>query len=151
MNNKKNNFGGLNPENYEIQLEIWYKANNISREKLELFHDFLISLYEIIDETFLGSDVLFLENDQKGHFEWCWNKNIKSFEKEKIHFKNGGNYYIYFWNFFLESFYLVKLENRTPRISDYYNKLFNFTYIKTRSELDIVNEIYKLFDQNLKK
>lgn len=151
MSYRRNYIEYLTPENYKQQLEIWYRANNISREKLELFHDFLISLYEIVDETFLGADVLYLENDQKGHFNWCWDKIIKSFENEKIHFKSRGNYHDYFWNFFLEAFYIVKLENKEPKISDYFHKLFSFTYLKTRSELDVVNEIYKLFDQNLKK
>ena len=151
MDEKKNYIEHLTSENYRQQLEVWYRANNISREKLELFHDFLISLYEIVDSTYLGSDVMFLEEDQYGHFNWCWDKTINSFEKEKIIFKNRGNYYEYFLNFFLEAYYFVKIENKDPKITDYFIKLFDFTYHKTRSELDIVNEIYKLFEQNLKK
>ena len=76
-------------ENYKNQLDIWYKAYNISREKIELFHDFIISLYQIIDETYLGSDVIFTDIDQKNHYTWCWDKLISNFEKEKIFFKVG--------------------------------------------------------------
>jgi hypothetical protein len=141
----------LTPENHKQQIDIWCRANNISREKLELFHDFLISLYVIINDTYLGVDVMFLENDQRDHFNWCWDKLITDFEKEKIHFKNRGEYYHYFWNFFLEAYYLDIIANSEPRVLSYFVELFNLKSIKTRSELDLLNEIYKLLNQNLKK
>jgi hypothetical protein len=151
MENKKNFIDLTSYENYKYQIEIWYRAYNISREKMELFHDFLISLYELIENTYLGSDVLLNENDIKGHFKWCWDKTIEDFNKEKIYFKNRGTCYEYFWNFFLEAFYFNKMENKKIRIDEYINKLFDISYIKNRSELDVVTEIYRLLDQNLKK
>lgn len=150
--NKKEIIAGFTPlENYRYQIEIWYRAYNISREKMELFHDFLVSLYDLIDTTYLGSDVLSDENEIKGHFNWCWNNIIENFNKEKIYFKERGNYYEYFWNFFLEAFYFNKIDNKEIRIVEYFNKLFDFDYIKTKSELDMLTEIYKLMDQNLKR
>jgi hypothetical protein len=151
MENKKNFIDLTSYENYKYQIEIWYRAYNISREKMELFHDFLISLYELIENTYLGSDVLLNENDIKGHFKWCWDKTIEDFNKEKIYFKNRGTCHEYFWNFFLEAFYFNKMENKKIRIDEYINKLFDISYIKNRSELDVVTEIYRLLDQNLKK
>jgi len=151
MENRESYLEFISSENYKHQIDIWYKAYNISREKIELFHDFLISLYNLVDETYLGSDVVELEEDQKNHFTWCWDKTIDNFSKEKIYFKDRGSYYEYFWNFFLEAYYFQKLEDKTVRINEYFTKLFNFKYRKTRSELDMLTEIYKLFDQNLKK
>lgn len=151
MENRESYLEFVSSDNYKHQIDIWYKAYNISREKIELFHDFLISLYNLVDNTYLGSDVVELEEDQKNHFTWCWDKTIDNFLKEKIYFKNRGAYYEYFWNFFLEAYYFQKLEDKTVRINEYFTKLFNFKYRKTRSELDMLTEIYKLFDQNLKK
>ena len=151
MENRESYLEFISAENYKHQIDIWYKAYNISREKIELFHDFLISLYNLVDETYLGSDVVELEEDQKNHFTWCWDKTIDNFSKEKIYFKDRGSYYEYFWNFLLEAYYFQKLEDKTVRINEYFTKLFNFKYRKTRSELDMLTEIYKLFDQNLKK
>ena len=151
MENRESYLEFVSSESYKNQIDIWYRAYNISREKIELFHDFLISLYSLIDETFLGVDVVELEEDQKNHFTWCWDKTIDNFSKEKIFFKDRGAYYEYFWNFFLEAYYFQKLEDKTVRINEYFTKLFNFKYRKTRSELDMLTEIYKLFDQNLKK
>lgn len=151
MENRESYLEFVSSENYKHQIDIWYKAYNISREKIELFHDFLISLYNLVDNTYLGPDVVELEEDQKNHFTWCWDKTLDNFSKEKIFFKERGQYFEYFWNFFLEAYYFQKLEDKTVRINEYFTKLFNFKYRKTRSELDMLTEIYKLFDQNLKK
>jgi len=138
-------------DKYRNQIDVWYRAYNIHREKVELFYDFLSSLYELVDNTYLGSDVLYDESDQRNHFRWCWNKTIENFTKEKINFKDDGNHYEYLWNFFFEAYYSVKLEKKTTKIGEYFFKLFDFRYKKTRSELDILTEVYKLLEQNLKK
>jgi hypothetical protein len=151
MENKQDYIEHISPDNYKKQIEVWYRAYNISREKTELFHDFLISICELVNNTFLGKEVMEYEEDQKNHFNWCWDKNITNFAKEKIFFKNRGNLHEYFWNFFLEGYYFPKMEDTPIKLMDYFTKLFDFNYIKSRSELDVVMEIYKLLEQNLKK
>jgi hypothetical protein len=136
---------------YKKQLDVWYKTYNIHREKIELFYDFLMSLYDLVDTTFLGVDVLYDENDQLNHFTWCWEKTIENFGKERIHVKNKGNHYEYLWNFFYEAYYISQILGKDNRISEYLYKLFDFRYQKTRSELGILTEVYKLLDVNLKK
>ena len=138
-------------ENYKNQVEVWYRAYNIIREKVELFHDLVSTLHSIIEETYLGPDVLIDDKDQRGHFDWCWKKTLLNFQKENIYFKEPGAHYDYFWAFFHEAFYINEVEGKSNRIKDYFNKLFAFNYKKTRSELDILTEIYKVFDSNIKK
>ena len=151
MENRESYLEFISSESYKNQIDVWYRAHNISREKIELFHDFLISLYDLVVETYLGVDAVLTEEDQKNHFTWCWDRTIENFNKEKIHFKERGNFYEYFWNFFLEAFYYQMIDNKTVRIVEYFNVLFKFNHRKTRSELDMLSEVYKLFDQNLKK
>jgi hypothetical protein len=140
-----------NFKKYKNQIDIWYRTYNINRDKIILYRDFLTSLYNIVDETFLGIDVLHNEDDQKNHFNWCWNQVIVNFSKEKIYFKDKGIHYEYFWNFFFEAYYLSNLFEKEHNITGYIYKLFDFRYIKSSSELDILAEVYKLLDQNLKK
>lgn len=151
MENKNEYVEFVSPENYKQQIEIWYRAYNISHEKIELFYDFLISLYDLIEDTYMGPDLLYLEEDQRNHFTWCWDKVIENFKKEKINFRERSNCYEYLWNFFLEAYYINKVNDSIIKIKDYFNKLFDLNYVKTRSELDIFTEVYKLFDLNLKK
>lgn len=145
------NIEHLSSDNYRHRVDIWYRTYNISREKLNLFHDFLISLYELIENTYMGSDIMLNNIDQKNHFDWCWNKTIENFTKEKIYFKERGILYEHFWVFFLDAYYLTKIKNDPIRITEFFRILFDLSHIKTNSELEIMTEIYRLFDQNLKR
>ena len=141
----------ISSENYRNQIDIWCRAYNISREKSELFHDFLMSLYDLIEDTFLGTDVLNLEEDQFGHFSWCWDRTIENFEKEKIYFKEKGLHFEYLWNLYIEAYYNTKMNNNTSRINEFFNMLFSFKHLKTRTEFDMFVEVYKILEQSLKK
>jgi len=68
MENKEGYLEFVSSESYKNQIDIWYRAYNISREKTELFYDFLVSLYDLVEETYLGMDVVVSEEDQKNHF-----------------------------------------------------------------------------------
>ena len=120
-------------DRYKQQLDVWYRTYNIHREKIELFYDFLSSLYGLIDNTFLGIDVLYDEYDQLSHFTWCWEKTIDNFSKEKIHFKSKGTHYEYMWNFFFEAYYISQMNEKDNRINEYLYKLFDFRYRKSQS------------------
>lgn len=151
MDNKEGYLDFISSESYKQQIDIWYRAYNISREKMELFHDFLLSLYELIEATYLGSDVLRTEEDQNGHFEWCWNKTINNFSKERIEFKEKGLHKDYFHNFYIDAYYQIKEDGAKTRVVEYIGILFDLNHKKSRSELDILTEVYKIFDQNLKR
>jgi hypothetical protein len=99
----------------------------------------------------LGPDIIESDYDQKNHFTWCWNKNVDSFGKEKIIFKEKGIHYEYIWNFFKEAFYYTNLINNKVKILEYIDILFDFKHKKTRAELDVLTEIYKLLNEGLKK
>jgi hypothetical protein len=151
MENREGYLEFISSENYKNQIDIWYRAYNVSREKTELFRDFLISLHELLDSTYLGSDILNREEDIIGHFTWCWDKTIENFSKEKIHFKNRGYHMDYFTTFYIEAFYSNPTQEKIQKIHEYLDLLFDFKHKKSKSELDMLTEIYKLFDQNLKK
>jgi hypothetical protein len=53
------------------------------------------------------------------------------------------------WNFFNEAYYMN--DNTQNRIKEYFRRLFQFDYKKTRSELDMLTEIYKILESNIKK
>lgn len=151
MENKESYLEFISSESYRQQIDIWYKAYNISREKLNLFYDFVASVHDMIDETFLGPDVMDEEENQRNHFTWAWDKVIENLSKEKIYIKDRGAHYEYFWNFYLEAYYYVQIDGSITKIPEYFLKLFDFEHRKSRSELDVLTEIYKILDQNLKK
>ena len=144
----------LTPED----VDIWFRANNIIPEKLELFSDFSHSLNEMIIETYLGNDdnpnetkIVMSEDDNKRHFEWCWNKILENFSKEGITFSKNGEHYKYFEAFFNDIFYNQNEEKVKHSISGFFNDLFDTKKPFTKSDLDMISTIYKHLDKSLKK
>lgn len=138
-------------ESLKEEVDFFLRYNNLSREKINLFHDFVVSLDDIIETTYLGPDVLNDDNDIKGHYGWCWKKVVDGFNKERIFFKDNGAHFEYFWNFYYQAYYLKKINNEDTKIDGYYFKIFDLTHQKTEFEFEILLYIYKIFEQNLKK
>ena len=140
-------------ESYKEQINIWYKVHNIVREKAELYYDFLFSLLTLIDETYLGPDVLNTEEDISNHFKWCYNKTILNFEQEKIYFTGKNGQYEYLFVFFYKAYYTNyhEGEDQAVNLGVYFKLLFTYNKIKTPVELESFVDMYKIFEQNLKK
>jgi len=151
MENNGEHIQFVTSESHNDQIDTWYRAYNIVYEKTQLYRDFLISLLDLLDSTYLGKDILHEEEDIKKHFLWCFNEIISNFEKEKIYFKKKSLYIEYFWTFFYQTFYLNDNEDKIKRIRDYLSNIFIFNYTKTNTDLEMLTEFYKILDQNLKK
>jgi hypothetical protein len=91
------------------------------------------------------------EEDKINHFVWCWNKVIDNFLKEKIKFNRKGEHYDYFVSFFEEIFY--KQENKKVRdsVTEFFEDLFDLKTPFTKSDLDMINSVYKGLDKNMSK
>lgn len=138
-------------ENYLLQIDNWNKSHNISRERSELYHDFLVSLLILIDDTYLGNEMVSSEGDRLNHYQWCFNKTISNFEMEKIYFSTKGNHFEYLWFFFFGAYYNSDQEEKRDKILSYFHKLFTVDVMKNRNELDAFTDLYKIFEQNLKR
>ena len=60
----------VHSDSYKHQIDIWYKAHNISREKTELFYDFLVSLssdYNLLGKSMVGSELIWNLTDPDPH------------------------------------------------------------------------------------
>ena len=127
-----------------------YKINNIIPEKTKLYLDFVKSLYDLVTTTYLGDDVMSI-NDDKNHFNWCWSKVIKSFKEEDIYFEDNINFYTYFNALFLESFYRDsdKSDENISQVIVFWTALFNYSDKKTMLELESLFELYKLFEESI--
>jgi len=138
-------------------VEIWFKVNNIFPEKMELFSDFVNSLNYLIRDTYLGEDedvgketkINLSEDDERKHFDWCWNKTIDNFEKENLFFERDGEHYEYFESFFSEIFYEQKEKKIRDSIEKFFEELFDDEKSYTKSDLDMILAIYKNLDKKL--
>ena len=143
----------------EREIELWFKANNIIDEYLELFEDYIIGLYFIIDKTYLGSEtekggvtnISLNDKDILNHFDWCWKKNIENFQKENIHFEEEGEHKSYFRDFFFETYYYQKMPEIKESIPVFFTELFTDKSVETQINLQMITEIYKYLYKSLQK
>lgn len=139
------------------EVEIWLSINNVIPEKMELFYDFCGSLYNLIVETYLGEEVEvgietkihLSDDDKRKHFDWCWEKTISNFEKENIKFNKLGEHYDNLSSFFIEVFYNQREPKIKYSIGNFFYELFDKSTPYTKSDLDMLQGIYKSLDKNI--
>jgi len=132
------------------EMTLLYKANNINYDKCNLYYDFIMTLNRKINNTFLGDDVINNEEDIKNHFEWCFSQNIKNFSKEGILFMETELLKEYFFNFYVELFYYTPVKKDIiDKLDKFPNMSFDYYRIKTRSDMDVLLELYRIFEKSL--
>ena len=153
---ENNLFNYITKQLNKEEVDIWFRTNNIIPEKMELYYDFCNSLYLKITETYLGDSdngetrIEMTEQDKENHFNWCWKKILQDFQKEEIIFEEDGDHYIYFKIFFEEIFYKQDDKKIRNSIDVFFRDVFDFEKTFTRSDLDMILEIYKSLDKNIK-
>lgn len=151
----ENFFNYLSKNLDQEEVDIWFNANNIIPEKLELYYDFTISLYNLIIDTYLGENmdsetkVVLSDDDNKKHFDWCWKKTVDNFSKEGLEFNQSGDHYDYFKSFFDEIYYKQDNKNIKDSIGKFFSDVFDREKPFTRSDMDMIYTIYKSLDKNL--
>lgn len=154
MSSMENFFRWMSNPISKEEVLIWFNIHNLSYEKIELYGDLVKSLYQIIVDTYLGDEELetrisLKDEDKIAHFEWCWKKVIDDFKKENINIKNEGQHKDYFKNFFLESFYDSNQKTLKVAIPEFIEDAFNLEKPFTKSDLDILTELYNMFEKNM--
>ena len=98
----------------------------------------------------MGDDIM-SKKDNENHFKWCWNQVITSFKREHIYFNNQEEIYTYFNTLFVECFYDEddKSDDNINDLLIFWSTVFNYTPSKTRSELETLFDLYKLFDKSI--
>lgn len=130
---------------------ILYLSNDIKYERCELYRDFILSLTNLVFDTYLGDDIT-NSIEQINHFKWCWNKTSENFKKEGIVI-GDKKIYNYFLEFMMEVYYINKQKDENSNIKHNINKLwvyiFDYNNIKSRSDVDTLIEVYKMFNNSL--
>lgn len=132
---------------YELMKDL--KANNIVKERVELYRDFTVNLICYVHTTYFGKDFLKKEEDINGHFNWAFEKVIKEFESEGIRFNNTKELHVYFHDYFLHQFYNFE---SVPPIKDYivfWDDIFSLHPKKQKNIMKVLTDLYLTFDTAL--
>ena len=133
---------------------IWFNVHNMNYERIELYGDIFKSLNHIILDTYMGDEtsetkISLSQEDKDLHFEWCWNRMVDDFRKENIIIKHGGEHKEYFKSFFSDTFYNQPEKNVKESIPNFLFEVFDVEKPFSKSDLDILTELYKLMEKNI--
>jgi len=133
---------------------IWFNIHNMNYEKIELYGDISKSLTTIIMDTYLGENnsetkIMISDEDNRSHFDWCWKKMIDGFRKENIIIKSKGEHKEYFESFFMDTFYNQSRESIKHSINKFLTEIFDTEMTYSKSDLDLLTELYKLMEKNM--
>ena len=146
----------MKPINHD-DVEVWFNVNNMIHEKRQLFSDFTFGLHNLIKSTYLGDDsdnktetkIVLTQEEKLTHFDWCWKKTLENFSKENIKFNLTGEHREYYEKFFMDLFYNAENKTISENISKFFEELFDEEKMFTKSDLDMLTEIYKLLNKNI--
>jgi hypothetical protein len=150
----ENFFNWLSKPIPKDEIITWFNIHNMYYEKIELYGDVFKSLNQVIVDTYLGSNInetkiILSEEDNMSHFNWCWKKTIEGFRKENILINESGEHKEYFESFFLDSFYNQQDFNIKESISLFLEQIFRIDNTFSKSDLDLMTELYKLMEKNI--
>lgn len=136
------------------EVVIWFNIHNMNYEKIELYGDVFLTLYHIINDTYLGSDdvetkIKLTTEDNEKHFEWCWKETVSSYNKENINFSIDGQHKDYLKSFFLDTYYKTDEKKIKLAIPNFIDDVFNLDKPFTKSDLEILTELYSLLEKNI--
>jgi hypothetical protein len=155
MNSMENFFNWVSKPVPKDEVLVWFNINNMNFEKVELYGDFFKSLNSKVIDTYFQEDhyetkIIISEENKKEHFEWCWSKTLEDFAKENINFNTTGEHKNYFEKFFFETFYNQKEKTLKDAIPSFLDEVFSLEKPFSKSDLEIMTEIYKLLEKNKK-
>lgn len=131
------------------EISLVYKANNVNYERCLLYYDFLDSLFTLVYDTYLGKEFINGEQENK-HFNWCLNKVVENFKKEDISFKIKKEFKDLALSYVKEIFYDdPNKELNGDKMVKFWNHVFKYDGIKSKSDLDAFIEMYKILDYSL--
>jgi len=113
------------------EVVIWFNVHNMIYEKIELYGDIFKSLNCVITDTYMG--------DSNGDSP-----------EENIIITIDGDHKDYLKSFYMDTFYHQTQKNVKDSVPVFLNEIFNMSKPFSKSDLDMITEIYKMMEKNVK-
>jgi len=135
------------------ELDLIYTSNNIVFERVDVYRDFILTLNNLILTSYLGDEHT-NEEDRIKHFNWCWNDVSNKLAYGNISFKNNKDAYVYFINFYFDTFYDIEEKDEIVLLNnlhEVWSSIFDYNIEKPRTDLDTFLTLYRVFEKTYKK
>ena len=158
MNSMENFFNWIAKPLPNDEVVTWFNVHNMIYEKIELYGDIFKSLNYVITNTYMGDSngdspetkIVLSPEDKQSHFDWCWSKMVENFHKENIIITIDGEHKDYLKSFYMDTFYHQTQKNVKDSVPVFLNEIFNMSKPFSKSDLDMITEIYKMMEKNVK-
>ena len=158
MNSMENFFNWIAKPLPNDEVVTWFNVHNMIYEKIELYGDIFKSLNYVITDTYMGDSngdspetkIVMSPEDKQSHFDWCWGKMVENFHKENITITIDGEHKDYLKSFYMDTFYHQTQKNVKDSVPVFLNEIFNISKPFSKSDLDMITEIYKMMEKNVK-
>jgi hypothetical protein len=157
MNSMENFFNWMAKPVPTDEVIIWFNVHNMIYERMELYGDIFKSLNHTIVDTYMGepqgnsseTKISLSQEDKDLHFEWCWKHVVENFNKENIKIKLNGDHKNYFKSFYMDTFYNQSERSIKESIPVFLQEIFDVSTPFSKSDLDMITEMYKLMEKNI--
>jgi hypothetical protein len=127
----------------------FYHEKKIFYVRLEFIKDFLFYLLDVVDRTFLGDDLMTIQN-KKEHFEYCLDYTTEQFKSEKITINSDVDFNNFLFDVFFKYYYDTKKTKKN--IEDFkirLNVMLSYSLTKKKAQLEEMDKYYEIFSKNL--
>lgn len=121
----------------------------IIKDRIEIYRDFTFNLLFYIFDLYLDKETLYLDQDIRNHFMYCYNKVCAEFLKEEIDFRNNKHLIEYFYTYYYYHLYKTDSEVQQSFFVKFWNSIFNIDNPKNKNTLKVLIELYHVFDQSI--
>lgn len=133
----------------EKEIIKFYHEKKIFYVRLEFIKDFLFYLLDTVDLTYLGDDLMTIQN-KKEHFEYSLNKTIVGFKDLGLAIDNNIELESFLFDIFFKFYYDTKktkknIENFKIRI----NIMLTYSITKKPAQLIEMVNYYDIFEKSL--
>jgi hypothetical protein len=126
-----------------------YFEKKVFYTQTELIKDFLLSLVDKVERTYLGDEIMTIDN-KKDHFNWCINETIKLFTKEEIYFNSSRVFQEKLFDVFNKFYYNLKKNKTTLEDIKYrFMNTLNASQAKTTNQIEELVWYCSLFNSHL--
>lgn len=126
------------------------KKYMIIKDRIEIYYDFTYNLLSYIFEYYLDKETLFLDEDIKNHFMFCYRKVCDEFLKEEIDFTKNNKLMEYFYTYYYHHFYKNENDVDMKYFINFWNSIFKIDNPKNKNTLNVLIELYSIFDKSIK-
>lgn len=123
----------------------------IIKDRVDVYKDFTMNLLYYITDFYLDKRTLSNDEDIHNHFTYCFNKVCDEFKQENIDFTENEELKSYFYGYYYQQLYksggdgIPELEY----FENFWNAIFDFDKQKNKNIINVLIEVYQIFDQSI--